>query len=392
MYNFSKQYIIMPDIKYKKNITKKITVYGAIVDFLLAVFKVLIGYLYNSQALIADGLHSFSDLLSDALVLFANKHSADAPDTEHPYGHQRFETLATLALSALLLIVGIAVIIDGITEFIYEPQPIITGALLFVIIIISIIAKEGLYWLTMFYAKKVKSSMLEANAWHHRTDSISSFVVLIGIIGASFGYHYFDNIAAMIVGMMISYIAWKLSIPCIKELLDSAIEPDIIAELQENIMTIDSVVNVHSFRTRRSGNNIIIDIHIQVNSFLSVSEGHMVTISVEKIINKKLGNIADTVVHIDPENDENENLYTNLPSRSDIIKLIRNYLDSNNYLDCLDKIQLHYIKGQVFTDIYLTLTCLEATDKEQLYIKISAISDISPIFADTRLYFSVSNS
>ncbi len=375
----------------KSQIIIKVTIIGAVVDFLLSVFKITLGYLSNSQSFIADGLHSLSDLLSDALVLFVSKHAYVAPDEEHPYGHEKIETLATLALSSILLLVGVYVVIDGFIELFSNTKEVIVTPILFVVIAISIVSKEILYWMTIIKAKKINSSMLVANAWHHRTDSISSAVVLIGIIGSAFDFHYVDSIAAIIVGIMISYIAWKLSIPSIKELLDSAIEKEIIQELRTNILTVDEVKKIHSFRTRRSGNSIIADIHIQVTPFLTVSEGHIITLRAVDVINEKISGATDIVIHINPEDYANKYLYQNMPLRRDILNIIHKYLDDNDCLTILHTIKLHYINGTIIVDVYFPISSITDKKYDSLAEIVSNITKLMDVFANSRLYFSTSN-
>ncbi|TEU22659.1 MAG: cation transporter, partial [Gammaproteobacteria bacterium] len=167
--------------------SQKVTIIGAIVDFLLAVFKVLAGVIGNSGALIADGVHSFSDILSDGVVLYAAKHSAEEADDEHPYGHERFETVATLGLAVVLVIVGTGIIFDAFDRL-SSPTELSHSTLLLSVAALSIFSKEALYWYTLKVAKTYKSEMLKANAWHSRSDALSSIVVFIGILGSLNGY------------------------------------------------------------------------------------------------------------------------------------------------------------------------------------------------------------
>ena len=168
--------------------SQKVTIVGAIVDFLLSVFKVIVGVIGNSGALVADGVHSFSDLLTDWVTWYAAKQAGEAPDKEHPYGHERFETVATLGLSIFLAIIGTAIIFDAMGRLTnagalnHESWLIAAAGL-------SIASKEALYWYTVTVAKNINSKMLKANAWHHRSDAFSSVVVIIGIVGAINGYY-----------------------------------------------------------------------------------------------------------------------------------------------------------------------------------------------------------
>ncbi|MBT3745381.1 MAG: cation transporter, partial [Candidatus Thioglobus sp.] len=244
--------------------SQKTTIIGAVVDFLLAVFKVIVGALGNSGALIADGIHSFSDLLSDGVVWYAAKHSAEEADDEHPYGHERFETVATLGLAIILAIIGAGIIFDAFDRL-QNPGELSHNTLLLSITALSIFSKEALYWYTLKVAKTYKSEMLKANAWHHRSDALSSIVVFIGILGSLNGYLYLDGAAAVIVGLMVIYIAWKLGTGATKELVDTSIDAQQVESLRTAIGMISGVNNVHSLRTRKIGHAISADVHVQVD-------------------------------------------------------------------------------------------------------------------------------
>jgi cation diffusion facilitator family transporter len=262
--------------------SQKITIIGAVVDFLLAILKVIIGVIGNSGALIADGIHSFSDLLSDGVVLYAAKHSSEEADDEHPYGHERFETVATLGLAIVLAIIGIGIVFDAFNRF-SNPTELTHSTLLLSIAALSIFSKEVLYWYTLKVGKQFKSEMLKANAWHHRSDALSSIVVFVGILGSLNGYLYLDSVAAIVVGLMVIYIAWELGIGATKELVDTSIDAEQVEQLRNSIGQISGVNNVHSLRTRKIGHAISADVHVQVDPFLSVSEGHIISVSVERV-------------------------------------------------------------------------------------------------------------
>jgi len=342
----------------RKKASQKITIIGAIVDFLLAVFKVIVGVIGNSGALIADGIHSFSDLLSDGVVLYAAKHSHEEADEDHPYGHQRFETVATLGLAVILGLVGIGVIVDAF-ERLSNPSDLNSINLLLGVAALSIFSKEMLYWYTLQTAKKYKSEMLKANAWHHRSDALSSVVVFAGILGTTFGYIYLDAIAAIIVGLMVIYIAWELGSNSTKELVDSSIDSDDIEKLRMAIGQISGVNNVHSLRTRKIGHTISCDVHVQVDPFLSVSEGHIISVSVERVAKECLEDLTDVTVHIDPEDDEILAPYEKLPERAEALGILTKALFNNKCDGEIHRIQLHYLDGKIHVDFYLPLSCLE---------------------------------
>ncbi len=367
--------------------SQKVTIVGAIVDFLLAIFKVVAGVIGNSGALIADGIHSFSDLLSDGVVLYAAKHSADEADEEHPYGHKRFETVATLGLSVILAIVGTGIIFDAFNRL-SSPSELSYSTLLLSVTALSIFSKEALYWYTLKVAKTYKSEMLKANAWHHRSDALSSIVVFIGILGSLNGYLYLDGVAAIVVGLMVIYIAWELGTGATKELVDTSIDAAQVEQLRHAIGMISGVNNVHSLRTRKIGHAISADVHVQVDPFLSVSEGHIITISVERVAKKCLEDLQDVTVHIDPEDDETAKPCENLPERAEALGILNKALFNNKCDGEIKRIQLHYLDGKIHVDFFLPLSCL-SSDKsyDEILEKLTEVVRELPEFGDIKVYF-----
>jgi len=367
--------------------SQKVTLVGAIVDFLLAVFKVMAGMFGNSGALIADGIHSFSDLLSDGVVWYAAKHSADEADEEHPYGHERFETVATLGLAIILAIIGTGIIFDAFNRL-SSPSELTHSALLLSVTALSIFSKEALYWYTLKVAKTYKSEMLKANAWHHRSDALSSIVVFIGILGSLNGYLYLDGVAAIVVGLMVIYIAWELGIGATKELVDTSIDAAQVEQLRHAIGMISGVNNVHSLRTRKIGQAISADVHVQVDPFLSVSEGHIISVSVERVAKECLEDLHDVTVHIDPEDDETAAPCENLPERAKALGILNKALFNNKCDGEIKRIQLHYLDGKIHVDFFLPLSCL-SSDKsyDEILDKLTEVVRDLPEFGDIKVYF-----
>jgi len=368
--------------------SQKVTIIGAIIDFLLAIFKVIVGVLGNSGALIADGIHSFSDLLSDGVVLYAAKHSAEEADDEHPYGHERFETVATLGLAIILVIIGIGIIYDAF-ERLFNPSELSYNALLLSVAALSIFSKEALYWYTIKVAKAYKSDMLKANAWHHRSDALSSVVVFIGILGSLNGYLYLDGAAAIVVGFMVIYIAWELGLGATKELVDSSIDSDQVENLRDSIGRISGVNSVHSLRTRKIGRLISADVHVQVDPFLSVSEGHIISVSVERVAKECLEDLNDVTVHIDPEDDETVAPYESLPERAEALGILTKALFNNKCDGEIERIQLHYLDSRIHVDFYLPLSCLESNkSSDEILNKLYETVDALEGFGKIKVYFS----
>ena len=375
--------------KNRSKESQKVTLVGAFIDFILAVIKIVLGFIGQSGALIADGIHSFSDLITDWVTWYAAKLSGDAPDDDHPYGHERFETVATLGLSIFLAIVGTIIIIDGFGRF-SNPNELKHESWLIAAATLSILSKEGLYWYTVKVAKNVNSDLLRANAWHHRTDAFSSIVVVIGIIGAANGYFFFDSVAAILVGVLIIYIGWQLGFEATKELVDTSINQDDIKALHLALSEIKGVKSVHTLRTRKVGHKKSADVHVQVNPFLSVSEGHIISVSVERVAKECIEELDDVTVHIDPENDEEKDdaPYKDLPERAQALKIINQSLKLENINYKIEKTQLHYLEGEILVDFYLSIDYLTNNTIEEIQSKLSLALEKLPGFGQVKVYYS----
>ncbi|SMN16930.1 Cobalt-zinc-cadmium resistance protein [uncultured Candidatus Thioglobus sp.] len=367
--------------------TQKITIIGAIVDLSLAILKIIAGVIGNSGALIADGIHSFSDLLSDGIVLYAAKHSQEDADEDHPYGHQKFETVATLGLAVILALVGVGIIFDGFDRL-NNPAALTHINLLLGVAGISIFTKEMLYWYTLKIAKTYNSDMLKANAWHHRSDALSSVVVFAGVLGTTLGFVYLDAVAAIVVGLMVIYIAWELGTNATKELVDTSIDAEELTKLRYALGQISGVNNVHSLRTRKIGHTISADVHVQVDPFLSVSEGHMISVSVERVAKECLEDLTDVTVHIDPEDDEMIAPFKNLPERAEALGILTKALYNNKCDGEINRIQLHYLDGKIHVDFYLPLSCLvDDKSHQEILIKLKQTVENLVVFGHIKVYF-----
>ena len=306
-------------IEQRKKETNRITLWGVAVNLFLAVIKTAGGIMGQSQALLADGIHSLSDLASDAMVLVAAKHAGEDADEDHPYGHGRYETLATVALGIILMGVAAGIAYDAILRLENPEDIAIPAPFTLIIAMISILSNEALYHATRAVAQKIRSPLLEANAWHHRSDAVSSIVVLLGIGATFIGYPLVDAIAAIIVALMIGKIGLDLSRQSVQELVDTALEPEMVEQIKNTILDIDDVRELHLLRSRRMGHNALVDVHIQVSPKLSVSEGHHISESVENALKDKFDEVNDVTVHIDPEDAESAASCKNLPLRSELL-------------------------------------------------------------------------
>jgi cation diffusion facilitator family transporter len=349
---------------------RKVTLIGSLVDFLLGVAKILVGWLAHSQALIADGLHSLSDLATDFVVLYAAKHAHREADEDHPYGHGRIETLATVGLGITLIGVAFGIGYDA-TRRMNEPDLLLApGMLALAVAFVSVIAKEIIYQYTRKAALKLRSNMLMANAWHSRSDAISSIVVVFGVGGAMMGYSYLDAVAAIAVAVMIAKIGFDLVRASTKELIDTALEPEVVDAIRKEISKVDGVRALHMLRSRRSGGDALVDLHVQVDPCISVSEGHQIGDTVRRRLMDRVDEVTDVTVHIDPEDDEQESLSDKLPLRRDLIGALQRQWADIEDVDA-ENITLHYLRGKLSIDLELPLSVLETVpDTRELIDKI----------------------
>ncbi|MDE3208011.1 MAG: cation transporter, partial [Pseudomonadota bacterium] len=305
--------------------------------------QISFGFLGHSQGLIADGLHSISDLLSDFVVLFANRHGNRSADKGHPYGHGRIETAATVLLSLMLILVGSGLLWRAIFYLQNSSKLPKVLPITLAIAILAIFCKETLYHYMVRIARSVRSQLLMANAWHARSDAASSLVVTLGLIGNLEGYRFFDPVAAIIVAFLIIRMGWSLGYQALSELVDTALDEESVAAIRQTLMNTPGVRDVHELRTRRMANQALIDAHVLVAPRISVSEGHFIA---ELARHRVLANhnALDVLVHIDPEDDKLNPTTTQLPLREELIQ----FINENTGLNLTSKdIMLHYLKGQI---------------------------------------------
>ena len=348
------------DARYRE--VRNVTLVGSVVDLLLGIAKIIVGFTAHSQSLIADGFHSLSDLGTDLMVLFAARHSHRAADAEHPYGHGRIETVATVLLGIALFAVAAGISFDAVRrlfqpELLLQPEP-----MAIVIAIISVIAKEAIYQYTVRAARRLRSNMLHANAWHSRSDAISSIIVVIGVTGTMYGLPYLDAIAAVGVSLMIIKIGGDLMWSSMQELIDTALDAGEVSAIRDAIMEVNGVQALHMLRTRRSGSDALVDVHLLVDGALSVSEGHQIGESVRGRLMNDFDEITDVTVHIDPEDDERNSPCHDLPMREDMLLRLKEQWKGLDTGDAIEKVIIHYLGGKVHLELVLSRKAIpEAT-------------------------------
>jgi cation diffusion facilitator family transporter len=348
-------------INQRHSVIKRVTYVGILVNILLSGAQIVSGLLAHSQALIADGIHTLADLLSDFVVLFAAQHAAKAADEDHPYGHGRFETLTSIFLGIALVAVALGIGYRGILSIADpSPQSVEPYALFFAFL--AIVSKEFLYRYTIKAAREIKSTLLESNALHHRSDVFSSIVVVAGVGAQIFGVPHMDALAAIIVAVMISLMGLHLVKKSFAELIDTSLDQELLDKIKQHLLNTSGVVAVHSLRSRSMGGLGYIDTEIRVNPRLSVSEAHYISLHLEQSVKKTFNEIADITVHIDPVSDIDHESILKLPPRSELLFSLFSAWESIEGSDKILNIHLHYLGNQVEIDIFLPINM--ACDKD----------------------------
>lgn len=286
-----------------------VTLVGSVVNIILTVFKIFAGVLGRSTAMIADGIHSLSDLMSDIVVIVFVKISAKGRDKDHDYGHGKFETFATLIISLMLIVVAVNLMSGGINKIrqILDGGEVSSpGMIALWAAVASIVLKEILYRYTIIQGKALNSPMMIANAWHHRSDAFSSVGSLLGIAGAIFlgdKFVILDPITGCVISIFILVMAVKMSVPAIKELLDVSLPDDVEEKIEATAKSVKGVVDLHELKTRREGPGIIMEGHLVLDSEISLKEAHDISKKVEESLRKEFGTETQISLHLEPEDD-----------------------------------------------------------------------------------------
>ncbi len=337
---------------------QKSTWVSIVINLLLTFFQVVGGFFAHSQALMADGLHSLSDLLSDVLVLYANRHGNRHADADHPYGHARFETAATLILGALLAVLGVVLLVTAAIRLQQPASLMAVNPMALAVAFFALLAKEGLFRYMLAVAKRVRSQMLVANAWHARSDAASSLVVIVGVAGNLLGFTFLDLVAAAVVGVMIAHMGGKLAFEAMAELIDTGLDPEEVEAIRQTLLNTHGVRGLHELRTRKMADNALVDAHIIVDPKISVSEGHYIAEAARYAVLRN-HHVLDVMVHIDPEDDLQAKPNAQLPSRPELLAYLAKGLDIPNFPE--NRVVFHYLDGKVDAEIYLTDSELEAS-------------------------------
>ena len=370
-------------------IIRRVTLVGAGVDLILALAKVGGGLAAQSQSLVADGVHSISDLVTDLLVLLAAKLARAKPDADHPYGHERIETAATVGLGVVLILIGAGIAFDSLWRLFHPEEIQIPAWWAMAIAAVSVAFKEAVYHYTMRAARRFRSKLLEANAWHARSDAASSVVVIVGVGGSLLGLGYLDALAAVAVSGMIGKMGYRLARQSVEELIDTGLEPDQVEAIRGALMKVDGVRDLHMLRTRQMGPKSLVDVHILLDdSKLSVSEGHQISETARAELIRQFHDIEDVTVHIDPEDDEEVAQGRHLGLRGEIEAKLRAAWSDLPEAEAIRRITLHYLDGRIQVEVELPLDlALDHDALKSLRHRFERAADDNPDVSDVRVLF-----
>lgn len=364
---------------------QRVTIAAVATNALLAIGQFVIGLFANAFSLVADAVHTLSDLITDLMVLVAGGKAGAPADRDHPYGHGRFETAATFALGVALVVVGLGFLwTSGLRLQDMAAAPELHRAALYMAGV-TLIAKEALFRYTLSAARRLNAPLLEANAWHARSDAASSLVVAIGIGGSLAGYPFLEPLAAALVGFLIARMGVRLCWRALKELVDTGLPEEEVDRIRGTILDTPGVIGLHELRTRRMADRVLCDAHVQVDPRLTVSEGHRISDSVYFRIREQHPEVRDVLVHIDCEDDGT--LQTPppgpLPTRSAVLEMVSTLLDGRIRPR---RVQVHYIGDRVEVEILLAPDAWHQFDALKLHERTAKVLDTNPEYRDITFF------
>ncbi|ENO81453.1 cation diffusion facilitator family transporter [Thauera mechernichensis] len=332
---------------------RRATLIAIVTNASLAISQVVVGLFANAFSLVADAAHTLSDLVTDLMVLIAGQQSAHPADLDHPYGHGRIETVTTMVLGVVLATVGIGFLwSSGLRLQDIEALPALHPAAL-LMALLTLAAKEGLFRYTLAAGRRLKAPMLEANAWHARSDAASSLVVAAGIGGSLAGYPFLEPLAAAVVGFLILHMGIRLALKAVRELIDTGLPAEELARLRRTIEDTPGVIGLHDMRTRRMADRVLCDAHVQVSPHITVSEGHRISDAVYFRVRDAHPEVRDVLVHIDPEDDTDLQVVPAgpVPERAEVLADVRLLLGPE--VPQPKRVQIHYLGQRLEVELFL---------------------------------------
>ena len=360
-------------------------VVGIIANILLSLFKFAGGILGNSVALVADAIHSLSDLVTDVIVLLTHRIGKIPQDEDHPYGHGRAETIGATIIGLLIIATGIGVIHET-WEAMGEAPGKAPGLLAATAALFSILINEGLFHYTRRVGEATQSPSLIANAWHHRSDAISSIAALIGIVGASQGFPFMDPLAGAVVGILIVKVGIDITREGTRDLMDTALSDEHTEKIHSILKEIPEILHFHDLRTRVIGGEFLIDVHILVDSEMTVTEGHRVAEIARRNLIKAFDNIQDVLVHVDGEHDaEVEGIYP--VTRKELMDIARPLISELKGNISQPEIRVHHIKGKNIVDVFLKIdSSRNMEDSRTLVANVKSKLETAPQIDKARVF------
>ena len=340
-----------------KNLTSreavKVILVGAAWNLFLAVIKIAGGIWGRSAAMLADGVHSLSDLLTDGVVLFTYRIGQMPADKNHPYGHGRAETIGATIIGSIIIVAGLGLVFQA-WETISQGSEQVPEVWAMAVALASILVNEGLFHYTLSAGEKSKSPSLVANAWHHRSDAFSSIAALIGIGGAVAGYPIMDPLAAVVVAILVGKVGYNIAFSGLSDLMDTGLSEEITKEIESFIDNTPGVVRSHNLRTRKIGGEIMMDVHILVDRQASVTEGHTVAESVRRQLIKSFDNVQDVLVHVDTEDDADfEPIYWT--NREELQRQADPIIAALDGIKARTHLRTHHYNGKITLEVFVRL-------------------------------------
>lgn len=323
------------------------------VNVVLTIAQIAVGLFAHAQSLVADGMHTLSDLLGDFLVMFASRRGANPADERHPYGHGRYETAASMVLGLVLAGVGAGFLLTAAARLqTLDALPELHPAALWMALV-TLAGKEGLFRYMLAVAQRLRSPLLVANAWHARADAASSLVVAVGIGGSLAGYRFLEPLAAALVGFMILRMGVMLAFEALRELIDTGVDPEEVARIRDTLTETCGVLDVHELRTRRMAHRVLVDAHVRVDPRISVSEGHRIAEVARSHVRRAHPDVLDVLVHVDSEEDQMGSAGRILPGRDALIAELDALIGPD--VTQVAPAVLHYLGDRVEAEVFLPL-------------------------------------
>ncbi|AUL99215.1 cation transporter [Zoogloeaceae bacteirum Par-f-2] len=363
---------------------QRVTLVAIVTNAALAIGQVIVGLFANAFSLVADATHTLSDLLTDIMVLFAARSGAEPADKNHPYGHGRIETVASLALGVVLVGVGLGFLWSaGLRLQNIDQLPSLHPAAL-AMAIFTLAAKEGLFRFTLRAARRLQAPVLEANAWHARSDAASSLVVAAGIGGSLAGYPFLEPLAAAVVGFLIVHMGVRLAWRAVRELIDTGLNEEELERLRRTICQTPGVIGLHDLRTRRMADKVLCDAHVRVEPRITVSEGHRISDAVYFRVRAGHPEVREMLVHIDAEDDGELQVVPPgpLPDRQQVTTMVRELLGADGPAPL--RVDIHYLGDRLEVEVLLPCSPLAAPDA--LRQRVAAAIEQNPTYRGIEFY------